>query len=64
MTEDDESSDSSDLGNDDDSQFQVYERQGFEKIMQTVAGGSDSDGEYAKQVCDVLEIFEGLTPGR
>jgi len=64
MTEGDESSDSSDLGNDDDSQFQVYERQGFEKIMQTVAGGSDSDGEYAKQVCDVLEIFEGLTPGR
>eukprot|EP00978_Attheya_sp_CCMP212_P000972 scaffold2035_cov53-Attheya_sp.AAC.1 len=64
MTEDDESSDSSDLDNDNASQFQIYERQGFEKIMQTVAGGSDSDGEYAKQVCDVLEIFEGLTPGR
>lgn len=47
-------------------EFDVYEREGFDKIMQTVAcGGTHStDHDYAQNICDYLEIFESLTPGR
>lgn len=44
-------------------EFDVYERQGFDKIMQTVAG-SVYHGDSSRDVCSYLEIFESLTPGR
>ena len=45
--------------------FDVYEREGFDQIMKTVAGSSDAREEaFARSVCDYLEIFESLTPGR
>ena len=44
-------------------EFDVFEREGFDKIMRTVGGGSESDGQYAKDVCDMLEVFENLSPG-
>ena len=45
-------------------QFDVYEREGFDQIMRTVAGASDEQEAFARSVCDHLEIFESLTPGR
>ena len=45
--------------------FDVYEREGFDQIMKTVAGSSDAQEEaFARSVCDYLEIFESLAPGR
>ena len=44
-------------------EFDIFEREGFDKIMRTVGGGSESDGQYAKDVCDMLEVFENLAPG-
>lgn len=52
------SSDSSELF-----EFDVYEREGYDKIVATVIGGADQD-DYAKQVCNQLELFESLSPGR
>lgn len=43
-------------------EFDIYERQGFDTIMQTVAGSQSPD--FAQQVCGYLEIFESLSPGR
>lgn len=45
-------------------EFDVYEREGYDKIMRTVAYGNDDDDEFARQICDVLEVFESLCPGR
>lgn len=45
-------------------EFDVYEREGFDKIMQTVAGGSYDQANYARDLCDYLEIFEKLAPDR
>jgi hypothetical protein len=46
-------------------EFDVYEREGLDKIMQTVAGiGPNYSGEFARQMCDYLEIFESLVPER
>lgn len=46
-------------------EFDVYEREGFDKIMQTVACGGSSQGQdYAQSICDYLEVFESLTPNR
>ena len=45
-------------------QFDVYEREGFDQIMRTVAGSPDENDTFARSVCDYLEIFESLTPGR
>ena len=46
-------------------EFDVFEREGFDKIMQTVAGGgSDSSVEFARQICRFFEVFESMTPGR
>lgn len=45
-------------------EYDVFEREGFDQIMKTVAGGSDDADVYAKEVCDMLEIFERLCPGR
>jgi len=48
-------------------EFDVFEREGFDKIMQTVACGTNynSDhGDFAQNICDYFEIFESLTPGR
>jgi hypothetical protein len=45
-------------------EFDVYEREGFDKIMQTVAGGSYSQTNFARDICDYLEIFERLAPDR
>lgn len=46
--------------------FDVYEREGFDQIMRTVAGGSSAEEQesFARSVCDHLEIFEYLAPGR
>ena len=45
-------------------EFEVFERETFDKIMQTVAGGTDDSDTYAKQVCDMLELYERLSPTR
>ena len=45
-------------------EFDVYERVGFDKIMRTVAGGADDEDAYAKEVCDMLGLFERLSPVR
>jgi hypothetical protein len=45
-------------------EFDVYEREGFDKIMRRVAGGVDDEDAYAKEVCDILGLFERLSPGR
>jgi len=45
-------------------EFDVYEREHYDKIMRTVAYGNDDDDEFARQICDVLEVFESLCPGR
>jgi hypothetical protein len=45
-------------------QFDVYEREGIDKIMQTVAGAPQSGGDFARNMCSYLEIFERLSPGR
>lgn len=44
-------------------EFDVYERQGYDKIMQTVAG-SVYQGDFARDVCHYLETYESLAPGR
>ena len=44
-------------------EFDVYEREGFDKIMQTVAGSQVGD-DFARQICSYLEVFESLSPGR
>lgn len=46
--------------------FDVYERGGFDQVMRTVAGSSSGEEQetFAKNVCDYLEIFESLAPGR
>lgn len=45
--------------------FDVYAREGFDQIMKTVAGSSDAQEEmFARSICDYLEIFESLSPGR
>jgi len=45
-------------------EFDVYEREGFDKIMQTVAGVSQYEVDIARQVCHYLEVFESLSPDR
>ncbi|KAG7368064.1 ion transport protein [Nitzschia inconspicua] len=45
--------------------FDIYEREGFDQIMRTVAGSSDAEQEmFARNVCHYLEMFESLTIGR
>ena len=46
--------------------FDVYEREGFDQIMRTVAGGSSVQEQeaFARSVCDYLEMFENLSSGR
>lgn len=43
-------------------EFDVFERQGFDTIMQAVSGAQSPD--FAQQICGYLEIFESLSPGR
>jgi hypothetical protein len=45
--------------------FDIYEREGFDNIMRTVAGSSDDEQyAFARSVCSYLERFESLTSGR
>jgi len=45
--------------------FDIYEREGFDNIMCTVAGSSNDEQEaFARSVCSYLERFESLTSGR
>ncbi len=45
--------------------FDIYEREGFDHIMRTVAGATDDEQEaFARSVCNYLEIFESLSVGR
>ena len=46
--------------------FDVYEREGFDQIMRTVAGTTSVEEEeaFARGVCSSLEMFENLAPGR
>eukprot|EP00543_Licmophora_paradoxa_P009629 CAMPEP_0202478286 /NCGR_PEP_ID=MMETSP1360-20130828/94381_1 /ASSEMBLY_ACC=CAM_ASM_000848 /TAXON_ID=515479 /ORGANISM="Licmophora paradoxa, Strain CCMP2313" /LENGTH=456 /DNA_ID=CAMNT_0049105563 /DNA_START=1162 /DNA_END=2532 /DNA_ORIENTATION=+ len=46
-------------------EFEVFEKEGFDKIMRTVAGGEEEeDDDFAKELCKILEIFESLSPTR
>lgn len=45
--------------------FDIYEREGFDNIMRTVAGATDDEqAAFARSVCNYLERFESLTSGR
>ena len=45
--------------------FDIYEREGFDSIMRTVAGATHDEQEaFARSVCNYLERFESLTSGR
>jgi hypothetical protein len=45
--------------------FDIYEREGFDHIMRTVAGTSDDEQEaFARSLCNYFERFESITPGR
>ena len=45
--------------------FDVYEREGYDQIMRTVAGDThEEEATFAKSVCKQFEILESLTPGR
>lgn len=45
--------------------FDVYEREGYDRIMAQVNKGPSEEGEaFARAVCDYLEIFESLVVGR
>lgn len=44
------------------SEFHAFERQGFDKIMETVTGENSAADGWAKRTCEILEIFESLTP--
>lgn len=45
--------------------FDIYEREGYDQIMRTIAGSSDAEQEtFAQNVCNYLEMFESLTSGR
>jgi hypothetical protein len=46
--------------------FDIYEREGFDQVMRTVAGGNTAEEQetFARSVCDYLEVFESLAPGR
>lgn len=65
----DDSSDAHDAdseGSDDSSEvfhFDILEREGYDKIIQTVSGLQDQD-DFARNVCKHLELFESLSPGR
>jgi hypothetical protein len=63
--EDDHGADADSEGSSDSElfEFDVYEREGFDKIMQTVSG-VDYHGDMARNICNYLEIFESLSPGR
>ncbi|GKY94410.1 hypothetical protein MPSEU_000407000 [Mayamaea pseudoterrestris] len=45
-------------------EFDVYERQGYDKVMQTVAGGSYTQSNIALDVSEYLGTFEKLVPDR
>ena len=45
-----------------DTEFQAFERQGFDKIMETVAGENQTEMGWSKRICEILETFESLTP--
>jgi hypothetical protein len=55
--------DNSDSSESNSIEFDVYEREGFDKIMQTVAGGS-YQSDFARKLCNYLEIYESLAPER
>jgi hypothetical protein len=44
-------------------EFDVYEREGFDKFMQTPSGPA-YQGDFARDICNYLEIYESLAPGR
>jgi hypothetical protein len=44
-------------------EFDVYEREGLDKIMATVAR-TNVGSDMARRICSYLEIFESMAPGR
>lgn len=42
-------------------QFDVFERQGFDRIMETVANASSNQDDVARCLCDTLEIVANLS---
>ena len=45
--------------------FDIYEREGFDQIMRTVAGSSEAEQEaFAQNLCRYYEIYDSLTNGR
>lgn len=45
-------------------QFDVFERQGFDRIMQTVGNVSSDQQEIAKCLCDTFDAISSLAPYR
>ncbi|KAL3914402.1 MAG: hypothetical protein SGARI_000143, partial [Bacillariaceae sp.] len=42
--------------------FDIYEREGFDQIMRTVAGSSDAEQEaFAQNLCRYYEIYDSLS---
>jgi hypothetical protein len=58
-----DSSESNSIEENDSIEFDVYEREGFDKIMQTVAGVS-YESDFARNLCDYLGVYESLAPER
>lgn len=42
-------------------EFHVFERQGYDSVMRTITGDQD-DVSFAKRACELLQLFEKLTP--
>lgn len=61
-TEGDHNGDADSEASSDLFEFDVYERQGFDTIMQAVSGAHTPD--FAQQLCSYLDVFESLSPGR
>lgn len=65
---DDEYSDAHDAdseGSSDSSErfeFDVLEREGYDRIIENISG--QHQDHFARQVCNHLEVFESLAPGR
>ena len=44
-------------------EFDVYEREGFDTIMQMIAGAEHGE-DFARVICNYFEVFEWLSPAR
>lgn len=42
--------------------FHVFERQGYDTVIKTITGDVEDENTFAKKACELLQIFEKLTP--